>query len=41
METTTKIEVTCECGKKFNTTQEWFDARNVDGKLQCRKCRMK
>jgi len=36
----TKIEVTCsECDKKFKTTQEWFDARNKDGKLPCRKCR--
>jgi DNA-directed RNA polymerase subunit RPC12/RpoP len=35
-----KIEVVCsDCGKKFKTTQEWFDARNKDGKLPCRKCR--
>jgi DNA-directed RNA polymerase subunit RPC12/RpoP len=35
-----KIEVTChECGKKFKTTQAWFDSRNKDGNLQCRKCR--
>ena len=38
---TTKIEVVCsECGKKFKTTQEWFDKRNKDGKLRCRKCRL-
>lgn len=35
-----KIEVECsDCGKKFKTTQEWFDKRNKDGKLPCRKCR--
>jgi len=36
-----KIEVICkDCGKKFNTTQEWFDTHNKDGKLPCIKCRM-
>jgi predicted SprT family Zn-dependent metalloprotease len=36
----TKIEVVCsDCGKKFKTTQAWFDVRNKDGKLPCRKCR--
>ena len=36
-----KIEVVCsDCGKKFKTTQEWFDKRNKDGKLPCRKCRL-
>jgi DNA-directed RNA polymerase subunit RPC12/RpoP len=36
----TKIEVECrDCGKKFTTTQAWFDQRNVNGKLPCRKCR--
>lgn len=43
METVTvsdKIQVTCcDCGKKFSTTQQWFDQRNKDGKLPCRKCR--
>jgi DNA-directed RNA polymerase subunit RPC12/RpoP len=35
-----KIEVIChECGKKFKTTQEWFDQKNVEGNLPCRKCR--
>ena len=35
-----KIEIVCcDCGKKFTTTQEWFDKRNKDGKLPCRKCR--
>jgi len=34
------IEVICsECGKKFKTTQEWFDKKNKEGKLLCRKCR--
>ena len=36
----TQIEVTCyECGKTFKTSQEWFDKRNKEGKLPCRKCR--
>lgn len=36
-----KIEVECsDCNKKFKTTQEWFDQKNVDGKLKCRKCRI-
>ena len=40
MEESLKIEVTCcECGKKFKTTQEWFDKKSKDGKLPCRKCR--
>ena len=39
MEESLKIEVTCcECGKKFKTTQEWFDKKSKDGKLPCPKC---
>jgi DNA-directed RNA polymerase subunit RPC12/RpoP len=35
-----KIEVVCcDCGKKFKTTKDWFDKKNKDGKLPCRKCR--
>ena len=35
-----KIEVICgDCGKKFKTTQEWFDKKSKEGKLSCRKCR--
>ena len=35
------LEIICsECGKKFKTTQEWFDKRNKDGKLICKKCKL-
>lgn len=40
LENLLNFEVTCcDCGHKFKTTQEWFDKKNKDGKLSCRKCR--